>query len=234
MTDKKVFAALIEAQKSIRGIVKTGRNSFQKYTYATTESMITECREALHSAGLTLVVLESRIDEAVAPNIPHADLLKLGKGKESISTFAAAVSPTVLRKKYALLCADGSSLEMRQDWPVFVENGRGPDKAVAAAVTASLGYFLRDLLLIPRVDDSDELDSTKAQEAQQAEEAVYKKALSVVGGLFKGLGLGKDDVGAWCKDYNATTPRDMSIDELGELAEALRAVPVEDKDGSNA
>ena len=42
-----------------------------------------------------------------------------------------------------------------RDWPAVVQKGRPLDKAVAGALTTGLSYTLRDLLLLPRIDDAD-------------------------------------------------------------------------------
>ena len=48
---------------------------------------------------------------------------------------------------------------MTLDWPIIPEKGRPWDKAHAGALTSSLAYFLRDLLLMPRVEEGTDMDS---------------------------------------------------------------------------
>jgi hypothetical protein len=45
---------------------------------------------------------------------------------------------------------------MATKWPFAEEKGRPLDKALAGALTSSLGYWLRSLLLVPR--DDEEMD----------------------------------------------------------------------------
>jgi len=52
-------------------------------------------------------------------------------------------------------------------WPVVPDRGRPPDKALASALTTSLAYLLRDLLLMPRVDPADDLAGREDRPAQQ-------------------------------------------------------------------
>ena len=128
-------AALNKAQGAAGAVSKGSRNNFHKYKYASAEALIEEGRSALHGAGLALV--------------PDSQSIELGTG-DGLS---------VLKRTYTLIHSGGGSLTMSQEWPIIPEKGRPMDKAVASAVTASLGYFLRDLLLMPRVDPADDLDS---------------------------------------------------------------------------
>lgn len=50
---------------------------------------------------------------------------------------------------------DKDHLEMSIDFPIVPDKGRPEDKAAAGAMTTSLSYFLRDLLLVPRKDEAD-------------------------------------------------------------------------------
>ena len=128
-------AALNKAQGAAGAVSKGSRNNFHKYKYASAEALIEEGRSALHGAGLALV--------------PDSQSIELGTGD----------GMAVLKRTYTILHSGGGMLTMAQEWPVIPEKGRPMDKAVASAVTASLGYFLRDLLLMPRVDPADDLDS---------------------------------------------------------------------------
>jgi len=128
-------AALNQAQGAAGAVSKASRNDYHRYKYASAEALIEEGRSALHGAGLALV--------------PDSQSIELGTG-DGLS---------VLKRTYTILHSGGGMLTMAQEWPVIPEKGRPMDKAVASAVTASLGYFLRDLLLMPRVDPADDLDS---------------------------------------------------------------------------
>lgn len=124
----KLMAALLKAQKSIDHVGKDARNTFHKFNYASAESMITDCREALHEAGITLVTLSSVVDG------------------------------DVLRCVY-LVCFEDESLQMASDTPAVEGSGRPKDKAFASASTTNLSYFLRGLLLVPRVEESAEMNA---------------------------------------------------------------------------
>lgn len=129
----KIAAALVAAQKSLKGVHKDARNKHHSYDYASSESIFLECRDALFDAGLVV--------------LPRAS----SKRVEEDGT-------TWLVREYKILHAEGESMDAEQVWPVVPGNGRPLDKAIASAATASLAYFLRDLLLLPRVEKGVDLD----------------------------------------------------------------------------
>ena len=125
---KAIVAALIQAQKVVKGAEKGNTNSFMKYKYAGADEIISVAREALNSNGLAI----TRV------------------GWDTV----AGVVPTRLRIHYLLAHSDGDVYELDQTIPV-VEDKKGNDKAEAAALTFSLSYVLIGLLQIPRVDEND-------------------------------------------------------------------------------
>lgn len=128
----KIAAALVAAQKSLKGVHKNAHNQHHRYDYASSESIFRECRDALFDHGLVVVPKASRTR--------HEE------------------SGVWLVREYAIVHEDGEALEAEQVWPVVPGNGRPLDKAIASAATASLAYFLRDLLLLPRVEKGVDLD----------------------------------------------------------------------------
>jgi len=132
-----VFSALLEAQEAIASVVKDAKANYgerTKYSYVSADQMVTECRKALHAAGLILL-------------------------RESYSVQSSAETGMVLFSNYLLVhAASGSSITSSQSpWFIIEAQGRPLDKALAGALTTSLSYFLRDLLLVPR-DDEAEMD----------------------------------------------------------------------------
>ena len=194
-------------------------------------------KEKCNCPNCRLDRIEGKLDEMV---------FKL-RNKESMQTVLAAREPKKLSKVYRLTHAEsGEGRRYEQEWQIFVENGRGPDKAVAAALTASLSYFLRDLLLIPRVNTEDELDADHGEAAQQreqeqAQEQAQRNAennekinlMRNIGAEVKRLGLNTDDVAEWCREFGADNPRKLSNEDLKLLLEKMLAVP-DDTDGSDA
>ena len=139
MTDTKTLAsALLAAQKALPSVGKDAKNSFHHYSYVSAEAMIGACREALHGAGLTVRRAGWKFDGSAEGGIVN-------------STFVLSHGPT------------GESVSDEIAWICVPEKGRPIDKAMAGALTSSLGYYLRDLLLVPREDESemDRRDDTK-------------------------------------------------------------------------
>lgn len=145
-----IYKRLRLAQQSIAGIVKDGHNSFAKYDYVSAEALIRDSRSALHSAGLVLVPAALRI---------------VGEGEERR-----------LDASWEVRDEEGAAVAVGCAWPVVIEKGRPLDKAIAVARTASLGYLLRDLLLLPRVAHEDELDWSGHDEARAGLEQMTDKA----------------------------------------------------------
>ena len=149
MTQKTSLAsALLAAQQALPSVGKDSQFKSQSYGYAYTssETMIAACREVLHAAGLTLRRAGWRFE-----GTPEGGGLVTS---QMILTHAAT----------------GESVADEVAW-VAVPRGQQPiDKAVAGALTASLGYYLRDLLLVPREDENemDKRDDSAYQPKRQA------------------------------------------------------------------
>lgn len=130
MVPETLAGALLVAQNAIDSVGKDARNSFHKYAYTSAEGMIGACRGALHVAGLAF----QRTGWALSSD-----------GMTVTSRF-------VLHHPQS-----GQSAEYEAPWIVCVEKGRPVDKALAGALTTCMGYFLRDLLLLPR-EEGDVMD----------------------------------------------------------------------------
>lgn len=120
--------ALVAAQRQARAVEKGGKfaGGSVKYNYASTESIIEEARDALSSNGLSVFPAMSKV--------------------------AYMEGRPVLLSQYELLHSSGESRRVEYDTPIVEGAGRPLDKATATARTYALGYFLRDLLLLPRVE----------------------------------------------------------------------------------
>jgi len=122
---------LLVAQGAISGVSKDSRNTFHRYAYTSAEGMISACRDALQKGG---VVARRTGWEIVADGLYVQSRLTVCHGWT------------------------GESAESVVVWPIVVEKGRPVDKAVASALTTSLSYWLRDLLCLPREDESGHMD----------------------------------------------------------------------------
>jgi hypothetical protein len=143
-----LFAALSRAQAVAVSVEKDATNKFHKYNYASAEALIAEAKAALASAGLAVV--------------PSSSMLREPKVFEREQGAFA-----VLLAEWVVVHGDGGSLPIACEWPVIPEKGRPLDKALAAARTASLGYLLRDLLQLPRVEEGTDLDHDSRDNQRQ-------------------------------------------------------------------
>jgi len=130
-----VFCALLAAQQAIAAVMKDARANYgerARYSYVSADQMVGECRKALHGAGLILV-------------------------RESYSVQTIPDMGSMLLSNYLLVHAEsGLSISSSQSpWFIIEAQGRPLDKALAGALTTSLSYFLRDLLLVPREDEAE-------------------------------------------------------------------------------
>jgi hypothetical protein len=128
----RLAAALIAAQRDLKAVHKGSENAFHRYRYASAEDMMSACRQALHAQGLAARSTRWSI--------------------ESDETHRWVVA------SYELIHESGEveQYPMATKWPFQEEKGRPLDKALAGALTSSLGYWLRSLLLVPR--DDEEMD----------------------------------------------------------------------------
>ena len=127
---KNIGAALLVAQSKIVGVGKDAKNSFQNYDYVSAETMITECRKALHKAGLLFCRKSWTMTE----------------------------NSTVMSDYILSHPESGEEMEVKNEM-VVPPNQKQLDKAVLAALTTGMNYTLRDLLLIPRCEnDQPEID----------------------------------------------------------------------------
>lgn len=131
---KQLMAALAEAQIAVNGVEKNARNDYAGYDYVSADGMVRQLRVALLNAGLAFFRAGWHLD-----------------GDKVVSEFAL-VHPK-----------SGAHKTIKAEMPVFEAKGRPLDKAVLGALTTSLSYVLRDLLLVPRVDEL-EIDNRPSDE----------------------------------------------------------------------
>ena len=125
-------AALLAAQVALPMVKKDATNDFHKYNYASAEGMIAACREVLHAQGLTA----HRIGWSMIP--PNGSAIDYGG---------------ILSEMVMVHVPSGQQLTANITWPIVPEKGRPMDKAIAGALTSSLSYWLRDLLMVPREEE---------------------------------------------------------------------------------
>jgi hypothetical protein len=128
---KALAAALVKAQLAAEAVGKDSTNTFHKYKYASAEAMLAEGRQALASAGLALYQRGWEVDSE----------------RSVITVF------------YTLLHDSGERIGWAAQTSIVPDKGRPQDKAEAAALTYSIAYAIRGLLLLPRVDETASVDA---------------------------------------------------------------------------
>jgi hypothetical protein len=140
----EIYTALVNAQKSAQAVAKGGRNNHANYNYATAESIIEEARTALNENGLALLTGAYNV-------VPYENTTRLPEHVAAPPTGKVCVN-------YTLVHTSGQSMNFYAETSTIVEKGRPQDKAEASALTYNIGYFLRGLLCLPRVSDTDDVD----------------------------------------------------------------------------
>lgn len=150
-----IAKALATAQQKCKPVEKDARNTFHKYSYASAEAILAAAQQALAASDLAVVCSSPR-------------LTTIGSGSTTCHALVRNVT---------LIHSSGEYLPLDPlEWPVIPDKGRPLDKAFASAITSSLAYLLRDLLLMPRVDPEDEIAGRDDREQPQAAPAPQKPA----------------------------------------------------------
>jgi hypothetical protein len=141
--------ALVKAQTAARSVEKDSSNSFHRYKYASAEAIIDEARSALVAAGIACLSTGWNFVPTAAEHVRPRE------GKEG------KPAPVVVGRvfvQYMVLHESGEWMQFEASTPVIPESGRPEDKAEATALTYNAGYFLRGLLMLPRVEEGSQVD----------------------------------------------------------------------------
>lgn len=140
-------AALVRAQAKAQAVGHDKTNTHFGFKYASAEAIITEARRALNAEGLAPEMTSWEIRREP---VEWTD----DEGKQRHDTEYTA------RITFSLTHESGESrLFGPLDMPAIPEKGRPLDKALNAALTNAMGYWLRGLLCLPRVGvDSDDVE----------------------------------------------------------------------------
>ena len=137
----ELYKALLAAQESAKGLSKDGKNSFGKFGYTSIEEVVKTCRGLLHKQGLVFFPEEQEMKaEAETVYIVQRYLLKhVHSGEEQLVTRTMIVP----------------------------ENQKmSPCQSQGSAESYLLKNTLRELLLLPRFDKTEDLDSHDNTEGQ--------------------------------------------------------------------
>jgi hypothetical protein len=135
---KALDAAIIKAITGARSIEKDGRNEHSRYNYAKADDIIEEAREALAAAGVLVSTLNQWDGEFRALNWQGQP----DNSRQYLVLFKASHPESGQWRIYRRFCTYSD------------RKGTPWDKGLLGCQTTVLAYFLRDLLLLPRVDES--------------------------------------------------------------------------------
>jgi len=210
-------------------VPKEAKNPQHNYKYASSDSILEAGRGCLSKRGLALIPLVSGLRAYDGPDDRSGQ------------------TPTYyLEQTYRLVHAGGASIDLPLvPWPVIPERGRPLDKALASALTTSLAYFLRNLLLMDRVNEDDNMDARREPERGRREE---RRPEAATNGTTQTAPLDEFRAAAWTR-YKAAggkaddreafkafavavakgkVLKDLSADEIGEATRWVRAAPEDD------
>lgn len=203
-TDPTLAAALVAAQRAISNVPHDKTNTFHRYSYTSSEAIFREAREALLGAGLAAVMTGWSIEGEAA-----------------------------VRVAFRLIHESGPSADYEVAAPALVDKGRPFDKAVSAALTLAESYWLRGLLLIPRVADSEDVagrdDTAYAPAATPAPQPAPRKRpvseaqLRELTVATRKYGVTREAVLEHCREsFQAESPRDLSEADFCSLLAWVR------------
>lgn len=130
----ELYRALNAAQTDARALEKTSKNEFASYMYASAEAVIAESRHALSKNGLAFDCVSSTIQ------------------------FREGIPVPLLVSIYELQHISGAMKTYTSEMPIVEGKGKPADKSNCTARTYDLGYVLRSILLLPRVEKGSEVD----------------------------------------------------------------------------
>ena len=223
-------AALVKAQREVQVALKASKNDFHKYRYASAEEVLTVARDALNDNGLSL----SPLSENIVP-MPAG--------------VTDGAAPCLLHARYILEHEGGESRVIETHVPIVPEKGRPLDKALFGARTESLGYVLRDLLLIPRVDAPDvsgradrgerpqQPRPVPANPPRQLPDVVFTEALAMTRGVAQDQKAAaweraKKHVVDWCKSNGFSGDEEKAA--LGGLTKRVKEAAASNGNGAPA
>ena len=162
---KEGAAALVAAQLAAGDVEKRSYNAQKAYKYSSQEDMIAAA-EVLAQAALSLSPESSGLTSFMMPGYVDGDgVVQPEEGVIMLrSTFRLEHGPTGQLRLIPFEC------------PVLPHKGMPLDKALAAARTYSLGYLLRDLLLLSRVEAGTDVDQRPDPPRRETPRAAPRQA----------------------------------------------------------
>ncbi len=128
----ELFKKLLQVQQRLKPIAETGKNTYQRYTYATALDILEPVKRTCNELGL-FIYLDVTSSE-----------IEPGKARCTV-------------KLTAVDCETGESLSINsygysEDWS-YKENRATGDKAIYKAITGATKYAVREMFLLGSTDD---------------------------------------------------------------------------------
>jgi len=188
---RTLIRAMHAAQAMADRIGKDSHNDFSRYDYTSAEAQMEMWTAISEIHGLAL--------------IPTGHKLTAG-------------DPMILTSKWNLCHISGDNQPVKADWPCVPGKGKPMDKAVASARTSALGYLIRDLLIAPRVNPTDDMDHPKWSEPTRQP---VKDDLSEFWSAVESFGHSRATINGYCLMRGAKMPADMDQSEHTRMLEWL-------------
>lgn len=174
----KLSAALVRAQRRVKGVGKSGKNEQHDYRYTTAEEMLYHAGAGLAEEGLAVIAFDRRV---------VGDWREISlKTRSGPRAMLCASTVTTI----AVIHESGEAVLTTVELPAIAEGARPPDKAVLGTYTEAISYGVRDIALVAR----GELDiSGRAEPAAPANDDPQQVALGELRALLANGGP-PDDV----------------------------------------
>ncbi len=140
----ELFRKLLQVQQNLRPIAETGKNTYQRYSYATALDILEPVKRICNKLGLFIYL--DVTSSAIEP------------GKARCTVTLTTVD-----------CETGEALSINscgysEDWS-YKENRATGDKAIYKAITGATKYAVREMFALASTDDpeKDEIRATKSK-----------------------------------------------------------------------
>ena len=158
MEYKNVYEALVNVNKDIEAVAKSGYNSFHKFAYATIEEVYAVCREAMYKNNVVLI--SEIVENEMKSTTTHHKETYNGKvtEKDKTSNYGTVVF------NYQFWCGESHTEPIR--WVgEAMDTG---DKTYSKAISFAQKTFLLTFFNIPRIDANNTHDPDAGSATAQA------------------------------------------------------------------
>ncbi len=139
----ELFRKLLKVQRELKPIAETGKNTYQRYSYATALDILEPVKRTCNELGLFIYL--DVTESAIEP----------GKARCTV-------------KLTTVDCESGEALSINscgysEDWS-YKENRATGDKAIYKAITGATKYAVREMFALASTDDpeKEEISSAKS------------------------------------------------------------------------